>query len=189
MNLPAVSEGPDQSANFCLVRVKDWSDCAWMRRLLIKLLSFRHHLERRFCLAFYFKWQYFVLIDHILSVTIWLFLFSKNYPNINFTAKHWSDLWTFFSKVIFVGKFVKENNIYFILLNLYNWCFTTILWKFEKIWEKLNKRNLLKFCLQVTYPTHFCIICIHFYCGEKVKIFDFLKRMTRIIRIIFFMRR
>ena len=38
-----------------------------------------------------------------------------------------------------------------------------------KISEKLNKRNLLKICLQVTYPTDFCIICIefHFYYGEK----------------------
>ena len=39
--------------------------------------------------------------------------------------------------------------------------------------KKLNKRNLLKICLQVTYPTDFCIICIHFSYVEKVKIFDF----------------
>ena len=44
-----------------------------------------------------------------------------------------------------------------------------------KISEKLNEQNLLKICLQVTYPTDFCIICIHFYDGEKMKIFDFLK--------------
>ena len=36
-----------------------------------------------------------------------------------------------------------------------------------KISEKLNKRNLLKICLQVTFPTDFCIICIHFYYGRK----------------------
>ena len=30
-----------------------------------------------------------------------------------------------------------------------------------KISEKLNKRNLLKICLQVTYSTAFCT-CIHF---------------------------
>ena len=35
--------------------------------------------------------------------------------------------------------------------------------KKKKKSEKLNKRNLLKICLQVTYPTAFCIICIHFY--------------------------
>ena len=44
-----------------------------------------------------------------------------------------------------------------------------------KISEKLDKQNLLKICLQVTNPTDFYIINIHFYYGEKVKIFDFLK--------------
>ena len=37
-----------------------------------------------------------------------------------------------------------------------------------KISGKFNKRNLLKICLQVTYPTYFCIICI-----EKVNLFYF----------------
>ena len=36
-----------------------------------------------------------------------------------------------------------------------------------KISEKFNKRNLSKICLQVTYPTDFCIFCIHFYYGKK----------------------
>ena len=44
-----------------------------------------------FCLAFYFKWKYFVLNDHILSETICLFcfcvLFSNMYPKIKFIAK------------------------------------------------------------------------------------------------------
>ena len=44
-----------------------------------------------------------------------------------------------------------------------------------KISEKLNKSNLLKIWLQVTYPTDFCIIWHHFYYGEKVKIFDLKK--------------
>ena len=44
-----------------------------------------------------------------------------------------------------------------------------------KISEKLNKQELLKICLQVIYPTDFCIICIHFYYAEKLKIFDFLR--------------
>ena len=44
-----------------------------------------------------------------------------------------------------------------------------------KIPEKLNKQNLLKICLHVTYLTDFCIMRIHFYYGEKVKIFNFLK--------------
>ena len=39
-----------------------------------------------------------------------------------------------------------------------------------KIWEKMNKRKLLKKkCLQVTYLTDFCIIYIHFYYGKKWK--------------------
>ena len=44
-----------------------------------------------------------------------------------------------------------------------------------KISEKLNKWNMLKICLQVTYPIDFCMIWLHFYYGEKVKIFDFFK--------------
>ena len=35
-----------------------------------------------------------------------------------------------------------------------------------KISEKLKKQNLSKICLQVTYPTNFCIIFIHFYYGK-----------------------
>ena len=58
-----------------------------------------------FCLAFYFKWKYFVLIDHILSETICLLcfcvLFSNIYTKIKVTAKNLSDLCNFYSKVIF----------------------------------------------------------------------------------------
>ena len=72
----------------------------------------------------------------------------------------------------FFDIFVLVNIFYFSLLNLNYWCFTTILWKFQK---KLKKQNLSKICLQVTYPTSFCIIFIHFYYGEKVKILDILK--------------
>ena len=53
-----------------------------------------------------------------------------------------------------------------------------------KISEKLNKQNLLKICLQVTYSTDFCIICIQFFLWEKVKMFDFLK--TKWIEYNFF---
>ena len=38
-----------------------------------------------------------------------------------------------------------------------------------KISEKFNKQNLFKICLQITYPTDFCIISIHFYFGKKWK--------------------
>ena len=44
-----------------------------------------------FCIAFYFKWKYFVLADHILSETICLLcfyvLFSNIYTKIKVTAK------------------------------------------------------------------------------------------------------
>ena len=45
--------------------------------------------------------------------------------------------------------------------------------KFVKISEKLNKRNLLKICLQVTYP----IIYILFYYGKKWN-FNLKKKKT-----------
>ena len=40
--------------------------------------------------------------------------------------------------------------------------------KFQK--KKLKKRNLLQICHQVTLPTDFCIVCIHFYFGESENI-------------------
>ena len=45
-----------------------------------------------------------------------------------------------------------------------------------KISEKFNKWNLLKIFLQVTYPTDFCIICIHFYYGKNDNIWFFKKK-------------
>ena len=116
-----------------------------------------------FCLAFYYKWKYFVLNDHILSETICLFcfciLFSNMYPKIKFMAKNWSDLCNFYSKVIFWNFWLRKKFSSFFaefeLLMFHN--------NIVKLSEKLNKRNLLKICLQVTYPTDFCIICIHFY--------------------------
>ena len=71
-----------------------------------------------FCLAFYFKRKYFVLIDHIISETICLFcfcvLFSNIYPKIKFTAKIWSDQCNFYSKVIFWNFCLRK--IYFTFL-------------------------------------------------------------------------
>ena len=47
--------------------------------------------------------------------------------------------------------------------------------------KKNDKRNLLKICLQVTYPTDFCISCIHFYYGKNENnLFRFEKFKTRI---------
>ena len=108
-----------------------------------------------FCLAFYLKWKYFVLIDYILSETICLFcfcvLFSNMYPKIKFIA-----ICNFYSKVIFwnfcLSKYFLLFFAEFELLMLHN--------NIVKISEKLNKWNLLKIYLQVTYPTNFCIIFI-----------------------------
>ena len=54
-----------------------------------------------FCLTFYFKWKYFILIDHILSETICLLcfcaLFSNIYTKIKVTAKSLSDLCNVYS--------------------------------------------------------------------------------------------
>ena len=52
--------------------------------------------------------------------------------------------------------------IWFIDVHMYH----NILWKFQ---NKMSKRNLLKICLLVTYPTDFCGICIHVYYGKKWK--------------------
>ena len=126
-----------------------------------------------FCLAFYFKWKYFVLVDHILSETICLLcfcvLFSNIYTKIKVTAKSCSDLCNFYSKVIFWNCCLRKYFLLFFaefeLLTFYN--------NIVKISEKLNKRNLLKIWLQVAYPTDFCMIWLHFYYGKKWKYFIF----------------
>ena len=128
-----------------------------------------------FCLAFYFEWKYFVLIDHIQSETICLFCFSvllsNIYSKIKFTAKNWSDLCNFYSKVIFWSFCLRKYFLLFFaefkLLMFHN--------NIVKLSEKLNKRNLLKICFQVTYPTDFCKIRIHFYYRKKWKYLIFLK--------------
>ena len=87
------------------------------------------------------------------------------YPKIKFTAKNRSDLCKFYSKVIIWNFFLRKYFLLFFaefkLLMFYN--------NIVKISENLNNWNLLKICSQVSYPTDFCIICIHFYNGEKVK--------------------
>ena len=127
-----------------------------------------------FCLAFYFKWKCFVLIDHILSETICLFcfcvLFSNIYPKIRLTTKNWSGLCNFYITVIFWNFFLRRCFLLFFaeyeILIFYN--------NIVKTSEKLNKLNLLKICLLVTYPTDFCFLH-SFLLWEKAKIFDFLK--------------
>ena len=62
-----------------------------------------------------------------------------------------------------------------------------------KISEKLNQPNLLKMCLQDTYPADFCIICSHVYKGNNFCDFLFaflctksLLKLGRIKGSIFF---
>ena len=81
------------------------------------------------------------------------------------TAKSLSGLCYFYSKVIFwifcLRKYFLLFFAEFKLLMFYN--------NIVKISEKLNKWNLLKIWLQVTYPTDFCMIWLHFYYGKKWK--------------------
>ena len=65
----------------------------------------------------------------VFSVSV--FLFSNIYPKIKFMAKNWSDLCTFYSKVIFWNFCLRK---YFLLFfpEFESLCFTTILWKFQK---------------------------------------------------------
>ena len=131
-----------------------------------------------FCLVFYLKWNYFVLIDHILSKNICLFcfcvLFSKMYPKIKFMAKNWSDLCNFYNKVIFWNSYLRK----YFLLFFAEFEFLVFHNNIVKIPEKLNKQNLLKICLPVTYPTNFCRLLHSILLWEKVKIFVafFLKK-------------
>ena len=142
------------------------------------LLSCQHHLKRFFffCLAVYFKWwKYFVLIDRILTKTICLrcfcVLFLNIYPKVKFAAKTLSDLWNFYSKVIFFFFFYLRKYLLLSFTDFQLLIFHNIV----NISENLNKWNLLKTCLQFRYPTDFCIICSHFFTMGKVKISDFLK--------------
>ena len=129
-----------------------------------------------FCLAFYFKWKYFVLIKRILSETVCLFcfcdLFSNIYSKIKFTAINWSYLCNFYSKVIFFffGIFVWKSSYYFSLVNLNYWYFTTILWKFQK-----NRTNGTCWKSAIKLPTYRLLHNLRsFLVWENVKIFDFL---------------
>ena len=98
-----------------------------------------------FCLAFYFKWKHFVLIDHISSEIICLFVsvFCSQIctlkinlrPKIGLTYAICLVKWLF-------GILVEENLFYFSVLNLKNWCFTTILWKIQKIEQAELVENL-----------------------------------------------
>ena len=95
---------------------------------------------------------------------------------LNLSPKIGQYLCNFYSKVIFwnfcLSKYFLLFFAEFELLMFHN--------NIVKILEIFNKWKLLKICLQVTYPTNFCIIFIHFYYGKKWKYWIFLKPLTRI---------
>ena len=78
-------------------------------------------------------------------------------------AKSWSDLSNFYNKVIFWNFCLRKHLLLFFaefkLMMIYN--------NIVKISEKLNKWNMFKIWLKVTYPTNFCIIRLQFYYGKK----------------------
>ena len=128
-----------------------------------------------FCLVFYFKWKSFVLTDHILSETICLFyfcvLFSNIYTKIKFTAKSWSDLWNFYSKVIFLE--ILSKKIFFTFL-----CWIWIIDVSQQYCEnfrKIEQVELVENLAPSYLPYRFLHDLASFLLWEKVKLFDFFK--------------
>ena len=97
------------------------------------------YLRKTFlCLSYYLKWKYLVWLTiscqkpFVFSVSV---LFSNIYPKIelifmvNKNKKKQNN--NFYSKVIF--KLLSwKIFFYYCLLNVNYWCFTAILWKFQK---------------------------------------------------------
>ena len=89
-----------------------------------------------FCLAFYLKWNYFVLIDHILSKPFVVSVFRSQIYTLKLNLRPKIGLTYAISIVKWLfGIFVLENIFYFSLNNdLNNWWYITIFWKFQKNW-------------------------------------------------------
>ena len=131
-----------------------------------------------FTMAFYSKWKYFVMIDHILSGTIkfglfcFCTLFSNIYCKFNFTAKNGSDLHNFYRKLnvwIFLLKYIVCFSS--LILNYY-WCSITIS-QYRENFRNFKQVEQLKIFIETTYPIEFCIYCSHF--GKKWKYSILLK--------------
>ena len=94
------------------------------------------------------------------------------YPKIKFIAKNWSDLCSFYSKMIFWNFSLRKYFLLFFaefeLLMVHN--------NIVKISEKLNKENLLKLCLPSYLPYKF-LHNLHsfFIMGERENIQFFKK--------------
>ena len=128
-----------------------------------------------FCLAFYFKWKSFVLTDHILSETICLFyfcvLFSNIYTKIKFTAKSWSDLCSFYTKVIFWNFCLRK---YFFTFLCWIWIID-VSQQYCENFRKIEQVELVENLAPSYLPYRFLHDLASFLLWEKVKIFDFLK--------------
>ena len=134
---------------------------------ILKLLSFRHLLERCFCLAFYFKWKYFVLVDHILSETICLLCFCVLLSNIY--TKIWSDLCYFYSKVIFLAFLSKK-----ILFTFLCWIWIIdVLQQYCEQFRRIVQVKLVENLAPSYLPYRFLHDLASFLLWKKVKIFDF----------------
>ena len=94
-----------------------------------------------------------------------------------FTARNWSDLYNFNSKVIFTFFFLLFFFTKIVFIFLADFKLSMFHNNIVKISGKCNKQNLLKVCLKVTCPTDFCTFCIlhPFLLRGNVKIFDFEK--------------
>ena len=98
-------------------------------------------------------WKYVALIGHILSETICVFcfcaLFLNMYPKIKSTTKIGL---TYAISIVNRFCFLEclSEKLFFDFI-----CTIWIIYFYKnivKISEEMNKRNLLKICLQVTYP-------------------------------------
>ena len=127
-----------------------------------------------FCLAFYFKCKYFVLVDHILSETICILcycvLFSNIYTKIKVTVKSWSDLCNFY-KVIFLNFCLRK---YFFTFLWWIWIID-VLQQYCENFRKIEHVELVENLTPSYLPYRFLHDLASFLLWEKVEIFDFLK--------------
>ena len=113
---------------------------------------------KTFLLSVLFWTKIFILVlSEIICLFCFWVLFSNIYPKIRFMTKNCPDLCNFYSKVL-VWNFCLRK--YFVLFFA----------EFELLMP-LNKRNMLKICLQISYLTDSCIILHSFLLWGKVKIF------------------
>ena len=124
--------------------------------------------------------QCFILNENVL---LWLTIYYQEpfvFPTCAlcsqiFTVKliydqKWVWPMQFLSSELDFWKFVNTNYSLIFFTDLKSYMFHH---NILKISEHFNNRNLLKTCIQNTYPTKFCIFFSHFYYEEKIKIFYF----------------